>query len=145
MKRLFSLLGSIFYYCFFPCVLIIVIFGPLMEFDILMEIYQLGAPRLDFGIGVTCFIGFLLFLSFRYTRLAWLYQKFPVLIPFLQMCFVMLVGIEVALFFANLWADTQIISKGVAVTLSVISIILVRAYLSYWYYKYPISYKVHKL
>ena len=145
MRKLFALLGNILYYFLFPFVLIIIVFGPLMEFDVLMEVYQLGAPRLDLGIGVTCFIGFLLFLSFRYSRLAWLYHKYPVLIPFFQMCFVMLVGIEIALFFANLWADTQIISRGVAVTLSVISIILVRAYLSYWYYKYPISYKVHKL
>jgi len=145
MKKLFTLLGNILYYCFFPFILIIIVFGPLMEFDVLLEVYQLGAPRLAFGIGTTCFIGCILFLSFRYSRLAWLYHKFPVLIPFFQMCFVMLVGIEIALFFANLWADTQMISKGVAVTLSVISIIVVRTYLSYWYYKYPISYKVHKL
>lgn len=145
MRKILSLLGTILYYCIFPFTLLVVIIGPLMEFEVLMEVYQLGAPRLAFGIGVTCFFGFLLFLSFRYSRLAWLYRRYPVLIPFLQMCFVMLFGIELALFFANLWADTQIISKGVAITLSVFSIVLVRVYLSYWYYKYPISYKVHKL
>mgnify|MGYP003442520256 FL=1 len=145
MKQLFTLLGAILYYFLYPCILIVVIFGPLMEFEVLMEIYKLNAPRTAFGIGVTCFIGFILFLSFNYSRLRWLYNKFPVLIPFFQMCFIMLVGIEIALFFANLWADSQLISKGLAITLSMISILLVRVYLSYWYYKYPISYKVHKL
>lgn len=145
MRKIFAIASALLYYCLFPCILIIVVFGPLMELDVLMEIYKYDAPRLALGIGVTWFVGLLLFLSFKYRRLEWLYRKFPVLIPFLQMCFIMLVGIEVALFFANLWADSQIISKGLSITLSIISIVLARVYLSYWYYKYPISYKVHKL
>lgn len=145
MKKLVTLFSAFLYYLLYPAILIVVIFGPLMEFEILMEIYKLNAPRTAFGIGVTSFIGFMLFLSFKYSRLRWLYNKFPVLIPFFQMCFIMLVGIEIALFFANLWADSQLINKGLAITLSMISILLVRVYLSYWYYKYPISYKVHKL
>ncbi|MGM9926534.1 MAG: hypothetical protein ACI35P_01160 [Bacillus sp. (in: firmicutes)] len=145
MKKLFAIAGTILYYFLYPMILLIIIMGPLMEFDVLMDVYKYNAPRTALGIGTTCFIGFLLFLSFKYSRLEWLYRKFPVLIPFLQMCLVMLVGIEMALLCANLWADNQTFNKGIAITLSIISIVVARAYLSYWYYKYPISYKVHKL
>jgi hypothetical protein len=65
--------------------------------------------------------------------------------PLLQMFFITLVGIEVAIFFANLWADKLLISEGFAILLTVLSIVIVRLYLSYWYWKYPISYKVHKM
>lgn len=145
MKKLFAIAGTIIYYLIYPLVLIMVIMGPIMEFDVLRDVYKYNAPRSALGLWLTCFIGFMLFLSFKYSRLTWLYRKFPVLIPFLQMCLVMLAGIELALFCANLWADNQTFSKGIAITLSVISIAGARAYLSYWYYKYPISYKVHKL
>ena len=145
MRKLFAIPGTIMYYLLYPMVLIIIIMGPLMEFDVLRDVYTFNAPRLALGIGTTCFIGFLLLLSFKHSRLKWLYRKYPVLIPFLQMCMIMLVGIEFALFFANLWADNQTLSKSIAIILSIISIAGARVYLSYWYYKYPISYKVHKL
>jgi hypothetical protein len=67
------------------------------------------------------------------------------LIPLLQMFFITLIGIELAIFFANLWADKLVYGKGMAISLSILSILIVRVYLSYWYSKYPISYKVHKM
>jgi len=116
-----------------------------MEFDVLREIYKLESPRGGLTLWAMTFLGFLLFLSYRYPRLGWLYRRYPVLIPLLQMFFVTLVGIEAAIFFANLWADKQLIGKGTSIVLSIISILVVRVYLSYWYSKYPISYKVHKM
>lgn len=116
-----------------------------MEISVLLEIYQLDAPRVGLDLALMAILGFLLFLSYRYPRLGWLYKKFPVMIPFLQMCFITLLGIEFAILFANLWADKEMYSEAVAIFLSVISILVVRAYLSYWYRKYPISNKLHKL
>ena len=145
MGKLFAILGAITYYLLYPFILLIIIIGPLMDYDYLTEVYKLEAPRSALGIGMISFLGFFLFLSYKYQRLGWLYRKIPVFLPFLQMCFVMLVGLELALFFANLWADQQMFNKGVAITLSIISIVLARVYLSYWYAKYPISYKVHKV
>jgi hypothetical protein len=116
-----------------------------MEFPVLMEIYRLETPRAGLTLSVISLMGILLFLSYRYPRLGWLYRKFPVLIPLLQMFFITLAGIELAIFFANLWADNLLYSKGVAIFLSIVSVMIVRFYLSYWYSKYPISYKVHKL
>jgi hypothetical protein len=116
-----------------------------MEFPVLMEIFKLGAPRGGLTLGLLAFLGLLLFLSYKYQRLGWLNRRFPVLIPFFQMSFFTLAGIEIAIFFANLWADKLIYGKGIAITLSTLSIIVVRVYLSYWYSKYPISYKVHRM
>ena len=145
MGKLFAILGAIAYYLFYPLLLIIIIFGPMMEMDVLLEIYDLDSPRGGLTLGLMAFLGILLFLSYKYPRLGWLNRRFPVLMPLLQMFFITLVGIELAIFFANLWADKQLFSRGIAIFLSTISIIMVRLYLSYWYSKYPISYKVHKM
>jgi len=145
MGKIFAILGAIAYYLCYPFVLIFVLLGPIMEFPVLLEIFRLGSPREGLTLGLLGFIGTLLFLSYRYPRLGWLYKKFPVLVPLLQMFFITLVGIELAIFFANLWADKLVYGKQIAIALSILSLLIVRIYLSYWYSKYPISYKVHKM
>ena len=80
----------------------------MMEMDVLLEIYDLGSPRGGITLGLMAFLGILLFLSYKYPRLGWLNRRFPVLMPLLQMFFITLVGIELAIFFANLWADKQL-------------------------------------
>jgi hypothetical protein len=145
MSKLFAILGAIAYYLCYPFVLLIVLIGPLMEFPVLLEIFRLETPRDGLTIGVLGFIGILLFLSYRFPRLGWLNRRFPVLIPLLQMFFITLIGIEMAIFFANLWADQLLYGKGMAIVLSILCMVIVRFYLSYWYSKYPISYKVHKM
>ena len=145
MGNIFANLGALFYYLLYPFVVLLIFFGPIMELPTLLEIYQNDAPRLGMPLGMLAFMGFLLLLSYRIHRLGWLYRKLPVTMPLLQMCFISLVGVEIGISFANLWADQQLISKGIAILLSIISFVMARLYLSYWYYKYPISYKVHKL
>jgi hypothetical protein len=145
LGKLFAIIGAIAYYLFYPFLLIMILLGPIMEFPVLLEIYKLETPRAGLTLSVLCILGILLFLSYKYPRLGWLYRKFPVMIPLLQMFFITLTGIELGIFFANLWADKFLYSKGVAIFLSIVSLIIVRSYLSYWYSKYPISYKVHKV
>src|SRR4051812_45551456 len=100
MGKIFAILGAIAYYLCYPFVLIFVLLGPIMEFPVLLEIFRLGSPREGLTLGLLGFIGTLLFLSYRYPRLGWLNKKFPVLMPLLQMFFITLVGIELAIFFA---------------------------------------------
>jgi hypothetical protein len=141
MKKIIKFLWSLFFYIIlFPITVLVIVFGPLMTFFDLLDVYKLGAPRLGLGLGGIALLGFLLFLSMKYH--SWLYRKFPVLLPFFQMCFVSFIVMELSLTFANLWADKMMIGKTVAIVLSVLSILLGRAFLSYWYYKYPISYKM---
>ncbi|WP_079504955.1 hypothetical protein [Mesobacillus jeotgali] len=143
MKKIFNFLWAlVFYVLLFPFTILVIVFGPLMTFLDLIDVYKLEAPRLGFGLGAIAFLGFILFLSMRYPSLNWLYRKFPVLLPFFQMCFVSFIVMDLSLAFANLWADRMIIGKTVAIGLSVLSILIGRAFLSYWYYKYPISYKM---
>ena len=44
-----------------------------------MDIYQLGSPRAGISLGLLGLFRDLLFLSYRYQRLGWLYRKFPVI------------------------------------------------------------------
>ncbi|WP_088087561.1 hypothetical protein [Bacillus sp. OV166] len=145
MSKLFAILGAIAYYLCYPFVLIFILIGPLMEFPVLLEIFRLSTPRAGLTLDLLAVLGVLLFLSYRFPRLGWLNRQFPVLIPLLQMFFITLIGIEVAIFFANLWADKLVYGKGMAIALSILCLITVRFYLTYWYSKYPISYKVHKM
>lgn len=145
MGNIFAILGTFIYYLLYPFIALLILFGPIMELPTLIEIYQTNAPRIGMPLGMLAFIGFLLVLSYRIPRLGWLYRKLPVTMPLLQICFITLAGVEIGIFFANLWADQQQISKGLAIVLSILSFVLTRLYLSYWYYKYPISYKVHKM
>jgi hypothetical protein len=143
MKKIMKLLWSLFFHIFlFPVTALIIVFGPLMTFLDLLDVYKLEAPRLGMGLGVIAFLGFILFLSMKYHSLNWIYRKFPVLLPFFQMCFVSFIVMDLSLTFANLWADRLVIGKAVAIGLSVLTILLGRAFLSYWYFKYPISYKM---
>ena len=68
MGKLFAILGAIAYYLFYPMLLIIIIFGPLMEIDVLLEIYDLGSPRGGITLGVMAFLGILLFLSYKFPK-----------------------------------------------------------------------------
>ncbi|WP_102261186.1 hypothetical protein [Mesobacillus jeotgali] len=143
MKKIIKFLWALFFYIFlFPVTILVIVFGPLMTFLDLLDVYKLEAPRLGMGLGVIAFLGFILFLSMKYHSLSWIYRKFPVLLPFFQMCFVSFIVMDLSLTFANLWADRMIIGKTVAIGLSVLTILIGRAFLSYWYYKYPISYKM---
>ncbi|MCA1054204.1 hypothetical protein LCM10_04330 [Rossellomorea aquimaris] len=143
MKKIIKIAWALFYYIFlFPVTAFIIVFGPLMTFLDLLDVYKLEAPRLGLGLGMIAFMGFILFLSMKYHSLNWIYRKFPVLLPFFQMCFVSLIAMDLSLTFANLWADRMVIGKAVAIGLSLLTILLGRSFLSYWYYKYPISFKM---
>jgi hypothetical protein len=145
MRKLLSILfaGS-FYIFIFPITVLILIIGPLMSLTDLLDIFKYEAPRLALGLAVIVIFGFILYLSMRVNSLKWIYRKFPVLLPFLQMCFISFFALQLGVEFANLWADDMMYPKGVAAFLVIIAFVLGRMFLSYWYYKYPISYKIHK-
>jgi hypothetical protein len=145
IKKILAFFWALLFYIFlFPITMLIIVIGPLMTYLDLLEVYKYEAPRISLGLPALCFLGIILFLSMKYSSLKWIYKKFPVLLPFLQMCFISLFAMEIGLQFANLWADKLVYGKGIAIGLSVLSIILGRMFLSYWYYKYPISHKVFR-
>lgn len=145
MKKWITLLfASLFYIILFPTTAFLVIFGPLVTFSDLSDVFKYDAPRTAFGLLALVFIGGILFLSMKIPSIKWIYKKFPVLLPFLQMCYLTLFALQVGLEFANLWADNNVYPKMVALVLTILSFVVGRIFLSYWYYKYPISYKIHK-
>ncbi|WP_114571936.1 hypothetical protein [Exiguobacterium flavidum] len=143
MKKIIRILWALFFYVLlFPVSILMIVIGPLMSFTDMLDVYKLGAPRLDLGLSIIAIVGFILFLSMKYSSLNWIYRKFPVLLPFFQMCFLSFIIMQISLMFANLWADDMLIGKTVAMGLTILTIVIGRVFLSYWYYKYPISYKM---
>ncbi len=136
--------GIFFNVILFPMCLFLVVFGPFVMFTDLLDIYKLGAPRSGMSFGVIWLIGLVLYLSMRFESMNWLYRKFPVSLPLVQMCFISLLALEVSITCANLWADKMLYGKGIAIFLSVVFFLAGRAFLSYWYYKYPVSYQALK-
>lgn len=145
MKKLIGLLFTILFYIFlYPITVLILIFGPIMTISDIFDIFKYNAPQMPLTLTGVCILGFILYLSMRVNSLRWIYKRIPVLLPCLQMGFIALFSLQVGLELANLWADNEVYSKGVAAVLALIAFVAGRAFLSYWYYKYPISYKVHK-
>ncbi|MDR6121319.1 hypothetical protein QFZ87_000916 [Bacillus sp. SLBN-46] len=145
MRKLLTILfAGLFYIFLFPITVLILMFGPIMSLNDLLDIFKYESPRLALGLAVIVLFGFILFISMRVNSLKWIYRKFPVLLPFLQMCFITFFALQLGVEFANLWADKMMYSKGIAAFLAIFTFVLGRLFLSYWYYKYPISYKIYK-
>jgi hypothetical protein len=145
MKKLITLLFAIPFYIFlFPITALVIIIGPLVTISDLSDVFKYSVPKLPLTFPGLFLIGFILFLSMKVDTLKWIYKKFPVLLPTVQMGFLMLFALQVGLEFSNLWADNNVYPREIALVLALLSFVVGRIFLSYWYYKYPISYKIHK-
>jgi hypothetical protein len=140
IKWMFGMMCMI---CMIPIFFFIVV-GPILFFSESIEVYKLGVPRIDVPPGIICFIGIILYASMTIPGVRYIYEKVPILIPFFQMCFLMFAATGLGLFFLNGWADRLMFPKAVALFLTVATYLIVRLFMSYWYYKYPISFKVRK-
>lgn len=125
-------------------VLIMLLFTPVMSFSDLLAVAKYEVPKDNPYFILLFIISFILYLSVRIQLFRKLYQKIPVLWPLTQMLFIVTIGLAVGLFFMNMWAENEVISRGMAIILSVISFLLARAFMAYWYWKYPISVKMFK-
>ncbi|WLR43405.1 hypothetical protein LC087_04290 [Bacillus carboniphilus] len=123
---------------------LVLLFSPFMSLADIIAVIEHEAPKENYYFALLFVISLILYLSMRVSLFRKIYLKMPVLWPLSQMVFIMLVGLSFGLFFMNLWAENAIISKTIAISLTVISILLVRVFMSYWYKKYPISVKMFK-
>jgi hypothetical protein len=143
MQILKWMLGTAVMVCMLPIFFFLVV-GPILFFSESIEVYKLGVPRIDVPPGIIIFIGIVLYASMAIPGFRYIYEKIPVLIPFFQMCFLMFTATGLGLFFLNGWADRLMFPKTVALFLTIATYALIRLYMSFWYYKYPISFKVRK-
>lgn len=123
--------------------MLILLLSPIMTFTDIVAVHQHGAPKTNM-LTFLFFISFILYLSMRIQSFRRIYQKIPVLWPLSQILFIGTTGLSFGLFFMNLWAENEVISKTVAIILTIISFLLARVFMSYWYRKYPISVKMFK-
>ncbi|MCM3584358.1 hypothetical protein M3182_01210 [Mesobacillus maritimus] len=144
MKRLLSLIIIVFFLPWFLMMYLILIFSPLMAVSDIFAVINYEAPKDNLYFVMLFLISFTLWLSLRVPSFRKIYTRYPFLWPFSQMLFISLVGLAFGLFFMNLWAEDEILSKPFAILLAFISFFLVRAFMSYWFKKYPISIKMFK-
>ncbi|MEK3916340.1 hypothetical protein [Paenibacillus sp. FSL H7-0331] len=116
-----------------------VIFGPLYFIFVSIKVFVLEVPLANFTFNILFLIGILFYASMVIPKIRTIYDGLPVLIPFFQMCFLMLIASVFGLEFLNSWADNQMLSKAGAVLSAIITYVLIRLLMSYWYYKFPIS------
>ncbi|WP_152656060.1 hypothetical protein [Oceanobacillus sp. CFH 90083] len=131
--------GKTAFYIFFALIGFSIIVGPLMALRDIRDILQYETPVGSLYPMMICLGGFVMYLSLRLEGFRWIYQKWPILWPVLQMGFFMLIGIGLAATFLNSWAENNFPSKGIAITLGVISFIAARVLMSYWFHRFPAS------
>ncbi|MCU6797576.1 hypothetical protein OB236_36170 [Paenibacillus sp. WQ 127069] len=104
-----------------------------------IKVVALEAPGIDFPFTIPFFIGLIVYASMITPIVRNMYDGSPALISLFQLCFLMLVTSVIGLHFLNAWADNQLLTKTNAVLITIITYVLLRLCISYWYYKYPIS------
>ncbi|MEO3945796.1 hypothetical protein [Gorillibacterium sp. CAU 1737] len=144
MGRIIGFLVSIPLFALYPFVALFVLIAPVMCLVDEWRMISSGAPLVIMPLAITGLFGLYLFMTVRWNRMRVLYEKVPVLLPTLQIAYVMLVVTNVGEVVLRAWADEEALPKSVAILLAVLLLVLGRAYLSYWYAKYPISSKVRR-
>lgn len=144
IKRIIHFILFICFLPFFLMVFLILLFSPFMAVSEMRAVFEHGVPKSNMYFILLFMISFILYLSMRIKAFRKIYDKIPVLWPLSQMLFITLAGLAFGLLFMNLWAENALIPKVIAVILAIISFLLVRTFMSYWFSKYPVSVKMYK-
>ncbi|OLO37924.1 hypothetical protein BTR23_13395 [Alkalihalophilus pseudofirmus] len=144
VKQIISAVLALFFLPIFFLIFLFLLFAPLMAFFDIKSVIEHGVPKYNIYFVALFLISFTLYLSVRVRSFRKIYEFIPVLWPLSTMLFITTMGLAFGLLFMNLWAENEVISKGIAIFLSIFSFILVRMFMSYWYKKYPISVKMFK-
>lgn len=137
MRWLLEKLGRTGFYIAFVFVGFSIIISPFMAISDIRSMLTYETPQASIYLFMIGAGGFILYLSLRLEGGRWIYQKWPILWPVLQMAFFMLIGTGLAATFLNSWAENNFPSKGLAITLGIISFIGARVLMSYWFYRHP--------
>lgn len=142
LNEIIGLLFSMVFLGLMALTILLLIFLPLIHIDYIRDVIKLDSPREATPIIVLFVLSSLIYFSLRVKVFRKIYHWFPFLLPVLQIAFIMTVSTDIGLMFMNLWADHGVISKGLAITGTILSVIAGRAYMSYWYYKYPVKFHI---
>ncbi|MCK0472825.1 hypothetical protein [Halalkalibacter sp. APA_J-10(15)] len=133
------IVGRVGFYPLFFFAVICLVLGPFMAIDDIRATLQYGTPHGAYYLFMIGFCSFFLYLSIRIETLQWIYYKLPILWPVLQMCLFMLMATGLGATFLHHWAEHNFPSKGVAITLAIVSFVVVRIVMSWWFARHPAS------
>ncbi|MEC2072571.1 hypothetical protein [Alkalihalophilus marmarensis] len=139
MMRFLRVGGRLVFYPFFFFIAVSILIGPFLAIDDIRTMLQYGTPTGSVYLFMIGLCSFFLYLSIRIETLSWIYTKWPILWPILQMGLFMLIGLGLGATFLNSWAEHNFPSKGFAIFLAIISFIGVRVLMSWWFHRHPAS------
>ncbi|RAP74366.1 hypothetical protein [Paenibacillus montanisoli] len=142
IKKIIQFILLVAFTPIFCIALLFLLISPIMAVSEIIAIIQHEAPKENVYFIFLIMISLTLYLSMRVSAFRKIYGKFPVLWPLSQMLFISLTGLAFGVFFMNLWAENEIISKPIAIIFMIVSLIVARLFMSYWYRKNPISTKM---
>ncbi|TSB47379.1 hypothetical protein [Alkalicoccobacillus porphyridii] len=123
----------------FIFVAITTVIGPLMAFSDIRTMLQYGTPNGGLYLFMVSMCCFILYLSVRVPAFQVYYRMIPILWPILQLALFMFIGIGIAATIINYWAEYNIPSRGFAISLGILSVLCVRVFMSWWFYKNPLA------
>ncbi|MFF2481044.1 hypothetical protein [Paenibacillus sp. NPDC058071] len=125
-----------FHILFFACIFssFIVTLSAYSDLKSVLD-YEVPKASMMFMTGLTAV---LLYLAMKNRFLGIPYRKITFLLPLLQMVVYTNLGIHLAMFFLNKWAEQEPYSKTWAIVLAISSIIVIRLLMSLFYWKFPV-------
>jgi len=138
MKVLKWLLAIIFYHQFMFMFIFLMFFMPLAIYSDIKSVLDKEIPVNNGSMIVLSILGFFIYLAMRSKFLGIPYRKITILLPLLQMIMYTSLALAVGVAILNKWADDGLYSKGWAVTLMLVAIVVIRLCMSLLYWKYPI-------
>lgn len=142
LQKVFAALVGVFFYPIFIFLVFATYIEPLMTFDNIRAVMSSEAPKSVTPLVIFFLMSLAIYLAIRFQSLGHIFRKMPVLLPAAQMALVSAFTLDIGLRAMNLWADGGVISERLAVAAVVASFLVGRAFLSYWYFKHPISSKL---
>ncbi|RAV19452.1 hypothetical protein [Paenibacillus contaminans] len=138
MKILKWLLAIIFFHPVMISVIILTLMIPFMIYGDIKGILIHEVPVSEGSLIMLSFCGFFVYLALRSSFLGIPYRKITILLPMLQMVIYTSLALAAAFMIINKWADQGLYSKGWAITLALLAIVVIRLLMSLLYWKYPI-------
>lgn len=116
----------------------IILIQPFMLYDDIRKMIAYEVPVPSFPMVVLTIEALLIYIAMKSDFYGRPYRKIPVLLPLLQMFVYTSIALIIGSRIINLWADQGSLSKGMAVMLAVMVIVVIRLLMSLLYWKTPI-------
>ncbi|MFM1653550.1 hypothetical protein ACI7RC_15765 [Brevibacillus sp. B_LB10_24] len=129
---------AIFYHPMMVLFILLIFLQPFIFFSDLKQILTQEVPTSPFTFSLMGLEALWVYIAMKSQFFGKPYRKLTILLPLLQMFLYTCIALNAGLFFVNKWADQGSYSKGLAIVLAILAILVVRLLMSILYWKYPL-------